>query len=164
MSPETRQRSQTVLNLLGGLVATSLLKRGMQAALAPANTNAVAAPFPALRALLLPVAPESSAKQAAEAMYGAGWLAMVAMAGAHLPIRNVKIALAGGAALGALVWAVGQFGGRPETRAQRLARRDPKAIAQALGTHLFYGLAAATPTALRAAFEGASVSPIANSE
>ncbi|MEO8875703.1 MAG: hypothetical protein ABI461_08960 [Polyangiaceae bacterium] len=148
-----RKRSETAVNILGGLVATTFLKRAMKSAMAaPANTNGSALVAVVRSVIDSSTRNESSVNQAANIAYGAGWMAMVGLAGAHFPVRSAKLALAGGAALGVLVWASGQLAGKRLGAGSRSrAKRNPRQMAKSFATHLLYGVAAATPTALRAA-------------
>ncbi|MEO8796421.1 MAG: hypothetical protein ABI551_00925, partial [Polyangiaceae bacterium] len=82
--------------------------------------------------------------------YGAGWLGMVAIAGSKLVVKNVPLALAGGALLGAAVWTVGEVSKRGMRRRVSRARATVvKETAASFAEHVLYGTAALVPVAAR---------------
>lgn len=148
-----RTLSKSALTVLGGIAATALLKRGMKSALTNvAGDEASSSTLGALASLLKgePLDDGSTVEHVARFAYGAGWLAMVAIAGSKLVVKNAPLALAGGALLGAAVWTVGEVGKRGMRRRVSRARATVvKETAASLAEHMLYGTAALVPVAAR---------------
>jgi hypothetical protein len=80
--------------------------------------------------------------------YGVGWGALLGTVAARR-IRDWRSALGAGAALGALVWAVGHAGWLPAAGLMEpVHRQGVTRAASALGTHVAYGIIAAIPLAV----------------
>lgn len=149
-----RTLSKSALTVFGGLAATTLLKRGMRSALASAagESDGPSSTLGTLASLLKgeTVEDASHLEHFARFAYGAGWLAMVALAGSKIAVKNAPFALVGGAVLGAAVWTAGEIGKASERRRHPRSRATmAKEGATSFAEHVLYGTAALAPVAAR---------------
>ena len=166
MNTLERQVVDSTLGLMGGVVATALLQQGMKASvrlpesIRPEPPERDPGDFVVeqgervLKHPLSESAHRTTAKLAHYA-YGATWGAALGLAfgAASAPmVRDPKMILAGGAAMGAIVWSVGYLGWLPATGlTHKVTEQKPGAVASGITSHLLYGILAAAPVAIRAA-------------
>ncbi|HEY2513956.1 MAG TPA: hypothetical protein VGI39_23980 [Polyangiaceae bacterium] len=166
MNTLERQVVDSTLGLVGGVVATAILQQGMKASSKLPESMRPEAPErdpgdyiveQGERVMKHPLSEEAHRTTAklAHYAYGATWGAALGLAfgATSAPmVRDPKMILAGGAAMGAVVWSVGFLGWLPAAGlTHRVTEQKPGAVASGLASHILYGVLAAAPVALRAA-------------
>jgi hypothetical protein len=158
-----RQVVDSALGLIGAAIGTAMLQQGMKAAhkLPPAiqPESPVQDPGEFVVQLgeraashALPEGAHRASVMLSHYVYGAMWGAALGFAFGRAPIRSGKLALASGAALGALVWVVGDVGWLPAAGlTSPVTRQKPGALLITLLSNVLYGVVAAVPIAMRAA-------------